>query len=195
VAVGPAEHGSLRRVIALEAHGADDLLVSCFAPEPGGGGAALGRLRLSQVGPLPGSSIALRITPEGHTRAWLLLDAKPPGWQVYLAHVVFDAQGRVIAGGERPRPLVTLSSPLLEAALELALPDDREPETLAWALRTDDRRVLWSRGGRPPRWLKTPRPTTLAVPMQLRPLSEATYLATLRPGHPPELVTLEDQSS
>jgi hypothetical protein len=28
--------------------------------------------------------------------------------------------------------------------------------------------------------------------MQLRPLSEATYLATLRPGRMPELVTLED---
>jgi hypothetical protein len=30
--------------------------------------------------------------------------------------------------------------------------------------------------------------------MQLRPLSQATYLATLRPGRAPELVTLEDWS-
>jgi hypothetical protein len=82
---------------------------------------------------------------------------------------------------------------LLEAALELALPEDREPEELVWALRTDDRRVLWSRGGRAPRWMKTARPSTIATPMQLRPMSQATYLATLRPGRAPELLTLEDQ--
>jgi hypothetical protein len=193
LAPGPTELGSPRRAIAVEPNG-DDLLLSCYAIEPGGSGSPLGVLALGGVGPVPGSGVALRVTPHGHTRAWLLLDGKVPGWQVYLAHVEFDAHGRVVGGGDRPAPLVALGTPLLEAALELSLPEGREPEELTWALRTDDRRVLWSRGGRAPRWFKAPRPTTLAVPMQLRPLSQATYLATLRPGRAPELVTLEDWS-
>lgn len=192
LAVGPAAAGSVRRAIALEAHG-EDLLVSCFAVEPGAGGAPIGRLLLPKVEPVPGLGLALRVTPDAHTKVWLLVDAKRPGAQVYMAHAIFDAGGKLVGGGDRFAPLVALDVPLVEAALELALPEDRGPEELVWALRTDDRRVLWSRAGRAPRWLKTPRPTTVATPMQLRPLSEATYLATLRPGRMPELVTLEDR--
>ena len=48
--------------------------------------------------------------------------------------------------------------------------------------------------GRAPRWFKAARPSVVAAPMQLRPLAEATYLATLEPGRAPTLVTLEDQS-
>lgn len=191
LALGPSEQGSLRRIIAVEVHG-DDLHVSCFAAQPGGSAAPIGTLVLPKLDPVPGQSVALRVMPDGRTKAWMLVDAKDPGWQVYLTHVVFDAAGKVVRC-DRATPLVALGSTLLEAALELVLPEDREPETLVWALRTDDRRMLWSRGGRAARWLKTPRPTTIATPMQLRPLSQATYLATLRPGHAPELITLEDQ--
>lgn len=190
LAVGPSEQGSLRRIIAVEVHG-DDLHVSCFAAEPRGRAAPIGSLVLPKLDPVPGQSVALRVMPDGRTKAWILVDAKDPGWQVYLAHVVFDAAGKVLRC-DRAIPLVALGSTLLEAALELVLPEDSEPETIVWALRTDDRRMLWSRGGRAARWLKTPRPTTIATPMQLRPLSQATYLATLRPGHAPELITLED---
>jgi hypothetical protein len=189
LAIGPAAQGSLRRAIALEAHG-EDLLISCFAVDPSNSEAPIGTLLLPKTNPLPGSSIALRVTAEGHTQVWLLVDAKVPGWQVFLARVTFDRHGRVVGGGDRPAPLVTLDIPLVEAALELVMPDGREPQELVWALRTDDRRVLWSRGGRAPRWYKAPRPSTVAVPMQLRPLAQATYLATLRPGRAPELVTL-----
>ena len=193
LALGPPAQGSPRRVIAVEPQG-EDLVVSCFAPGPGAGAAPLGSLVLPGVDAVPGGGIALRVMPDGRTNAWLLVGGKHSGWQVYLAHVVFDAEGRQVSS-ERLVPLVAFEGPLLEAALELALPEDREPEALVWALRTDDRRVLWSRAGRPPRWLKTPRPSTIATPMQLRPLSQATYLATLRPGRAPELVTLEDASS
>lgn len=193
IAIARLAHGAgagTRRVVALETVG-DDLRVSCFAADPTLGGARLGAHVLRKLDPVPGCGLALRVTPEGHTKVWLLVDAKEPGWQVYLTHVVFDAAGEVVHH-QGPAPLVTLSAALLEAALELALPEDREPEVLAWALRTDDRRVLWSRGSRAPRWYKAPRPTTLAVPLQLRPQSQATYLATLRPGRAPGLVTLED---
>jgi hypothetical protein len=191
LAVGPVALGSPRRVIAVAAHG-DDLVVSHYAVEPGGGGAPTATVMLPKLCALPGSSVALRVTPAGHTRAWLLLDTRDPGWQIYLAHVEFDDRGRLVRGGDRPLPLVTLDGPLLEAAIELALPESREPEELVWALRTDDRRVLWSRGARAARWFKAPRPSTLATPMQLRPLSQATYLATLQPGRAPTLITLED---
>lgn len=192
LAVGPIALGSPRRVIAVEVHG-EDLVVSHHAVEPGGSGSPTATLTLPNVNPVPGTSVALRVTPAGHTRAWLLLDAKEPGWRIYLAHVEFDDRGGLVGGGGGlPTPLVALDGPLLEAALELSLPESHEPEELVWALRTDDRRVLWSRGGRAPRWFKTPRPTTLATPMQLRPLSQATYLATLQPERAPELVTLED---
>jgi hypothetical protein len=190
LALGPPAQGGLRRAIAVETHGRD-LVVSCFAPEPGAGAAPLGSLVLPELDPVPGGGLALRVMPDGRTKAWLLVDAKDPGWQVYLAHVVFDAAGRLVSN-DRLVPLVVLGAPLLEAALELALPEDREPEVLVWALRTDDRRVLWSRAGRAPRWMKTARPSTIATPMQLRPMSQATYLATLRPGRAPELLTLED---
>jgi len=189
LALGPPAQ-SMRRVIAVEPTG-DDLVVSCFAAEPGANATPLGSIVLPKLMLMPGNSVALRVMADGHTNAWLLVGAKDQGWQVYLAQVVFEADGRVLAE-HRVAPLVALGSPLLEAAIELVLPADREPEQLVWALRTDDRRVLWSRDGRPPRWLKTPRPSTIATPMQLRPLSEATYLATLRPGRAPELVTLEE---
>lgn len=194
LALGPAALGSPRRAIAVATSG-DDLVVSCYAVEPGGSGSPTATVTLPGMRAVPGSSVALRVTPAGHTRAWLLLDTKDTGWQVYLAHVEFDASGRLVGGVDRPTPLVSLGMPLVEAALELALPEAREPEELAWALRTDDRRVLWSRGGRAPRWYKAPRPSTLATPMQLRPLSQATYLATLQPGRAPRLITLEDEST
>lgn len=191
LALGPAAQGSLRRIVAVETHG-EDLRVSCFDARPDGSGAPLGTMVLPELDPVPGTALALRVMPDGRTKVWMLVDAKEPGWQVYLSHVIFDVTGEVLRC-DRHVSLVTLAAPLLEAALELVLPEDREPEELVWALRIDDRRVLWSRGGRAARWLKTPRPTTIATPMQLRPLSQATYLATLRPGHAPELVTLEDQ--
>lgn len=191
LALGPPAQGSLRRAIVLERQG-DDLVVSCLAPGPGAAAAPLGWLVLPKVRPVPGGNVALRVTADGLTKAWLLVDArKHDGWQVYLAHVVFDADGR-LARSDRLVPLVSLGVPLVEAALELALPEDREPETITWALRTDDRRMLWSRGGRPARWVKTVRPSTIATPMQLRPMSQATYLAVLRPGRAPSLLTLED---
>lgn len=191
--VGPAALGSPRRVIALEA-AAEGLVVSHYQVEPGGSGSPTDSLVLPQVNALPGRSLALRVTPRGHTRAWLLVDAMIEGWQVYLAHMEFDAQGRLVHRGDQLEPLVAMGSPLLEATLELVQPEGREPEQLAWALRTDDRRVLWSRSGSPARWFKSPRPSTLATPLQLCPLSQATYLATLHPGRAPRFVTLEDES-
>lgn len=190
LALGPARAGSPRRVVALETRG-HDLVISCFVAEPGASGSATGVAILPAVDPVPGLSLAVRVTPDGRTRAWVLADAKPEGWQVYLSRVEFDADGRLSSASDGLEPLVTLPSPLLEAAIEV-VPGDDEPEELVWALRTDDRRVLWSRGGRAPQWYKSPRPTTLATPMQLRPLSQATYLATLPPGRAPELVTLEE---
>ncbi len=192
--VGPAALGSPRRVIALEAR-AGALVISHYAVEPGGSGTPTASLTLPRINALPGRSLALRVTPQGHTRAWLLVDAEEEGWQVYIAHVEFDASGQLVRGVERLDPLVVLGAPLLGAALELVLPESEEPETLVWALRTDDRRVLWSRGGRAPRWYKSPRPSTLAVPMQLCALSQATYLVTMQPGRAPTLITLENEST
>ncbi len=190
LALGPPARGSLRRAIAVAPQG-DDLVVSCFAPAPGAGTAAIGSLVLPKVRLVPGGNFALQVAPDGSITAWLLVDHKKhQGWQVYLARAVFDADGR-LASSDPLVPLVSLSVPLVEAAIELAVPEDREPE-IVWALRTDERRVLWSRGGRPARWMKTVRPSTIATPMQLRPMSQATYLATLRPGRAPELLTLEN---
>lgn len=189
--LGPAALGSPRHVIALCEQG-DGVVVLHYVVEPAGRGTLTATISLPRTRTLPGSTVALRVTAAGHVRAWLLLGAHDPAWPVYLVRVELDASGRLLETVRRPRPVVTLGAPLLEAALELALPEDRAPEVLAWALRTDDRRVLWSRGDRAPRWYKAPRPSTLAVPLQLRPLAEATVLATLAPGRAPGLVTLED---
>ncbi|MCX4240636.1 hypothetical protein [Paraliomyxa miuraensis] len=191
LALGPVSGGSLRRAVAVESRG-DDLVLSCFAVEAGGPGAPIAEVTLPQVNPVPGLGLVLRVTPEGRTRVWVLADAKHQGWQVYLGRMEFDVDGRLTAAIEKPRPLVTLPSPLVEAALELVQPAGDGSEPLVWALRTDDRRVLWSRDGSAPRWYKTLRPSVLAVPMQLRPMSQATYLATQSPGRAPALVTLEE---
>lgn len=192
LALGPESGGSLRRVVAVETHG-DDLRLSCFAVDPGSThtGSPIAEVTLPRVDPVPGRCLAVRVTPEGHTRAWVLADAKQDDWQVYLGRVAFDVDGRLVSAPEKLRPLVGLPSRLLEAAIELVQPAT-EPEEVVWALRTDDRRVLWSRGGRAPRWYKAPRPSVVAVPMQLRPMSQATYLAVLPPGRAPHLVTLEE---
>ena len=182
-ALGPAPDGDPLRAVALIADG-DDVRVAHFRAGVGSPGTPSAEATFRRARAVPGA-LTVRVSTAGVTRVRFLADDLGARGRVYLASIDFDERGRQVGPG-RVDPVVDLEEPVRDAALELALHDRDDPE-LAWVVAIDDRRALWSRGDDRPQWIDHPG---LVRPLQLLPLSQATYLAVIVPGRAPDFLTL-----